>query len=297
MQKMIYVKNEELHKLTEAMDITKTNLSNTVMQALDNFIETNKGENLKHQVLQVGGEADLEYILMNHRPTLESIDAIFQENESAFRKFYELEEDEEYGDDLLEKHLRNCFKVAQAQFRKEKIGFFGKKLLNFTHKNTKDELDNAYELDGKMTDEQRQQLAIVTDAPAIRLEKQFLEEATNEMFGGELVNTDFTYYEDWGAPDAVHYSLYQTSNGVYLLHIMAYFNYITEIRSDIGSSVADISDYVIIKDINSIKKEVEGEFLKTGFLLPKTVITQIKSAMEREIPYRLLDLSSYVSEK
>ena len=104
MQKMIYVKNEELHKLTEAMDITKTNLSNTVMQALDNLLKTNKGENLKHQVLQVGGGRFRIYTYES-QADLESIDAIFQENESAFRKFYELEEDEEYGDDLLEKHL------------------------------------------------------------------------------------------------------------------------------------------------------------------------------------------------
>lgn len=310
-QKMIYVKEEDLPKLELAMGITKANLSNTVMQALDQFIDLSKGEKMDLQVLNIGGDLDIDFIIntYGHRQYNE-FETIFDKYDEKLVKLYNTEKkvkflsecnikdidyidfgvEDEDDESIFSEHFNKCLQIAATQFKKENIAFYGKKVLDFTFINSDDIIESINDIVTKEPNEEMRRGAAINGLSSIELTKDFFEEATLEILGEKAVNKNYISNEAWSFPDLINYSLYQTSNDNYLLHMHINLEDLHKIRCDINVSVPNFSDYVIIKDIKNIEQEIKGEFTKAMFLLPNTLITKIKSAINQKTPYRLLDI-------
>ncbi len=284
-QKMIYVKNEDMKKLDEAMKITKESLSNTVMQALDQFIKVNAADIFEVKRLHAGCWLEMDF---DHPEAIGAFKKAFDKH------FDDLAKPVDDYESLYDQTFDECCKYISQWFRSEVITFHGKEVFSYTHKN-----DDVFQLvedlcHGDLDEEGLSRCASIAGIPLIFLDEKMFEEAIlekkQEKFKPLFEENEKVDIQQWDFAESTEYTVYKTAGGKFLLHIAPNLEHITEVRKDAPYAFPCIADYAILKSLKSDLSEVRGKVTGAIFKLPPRFMNKLRNAVDSEPVHRILDI-------
>lgn len=277
-QKMLYVKTEDLPIFEKATQITGESLSNTVVQALEQFVKSNQKEMFNIQKLHVGPALDIKFDNGN-------IERYFREAFDKINK--ELDPDSEEYRLLYDEAFQDSFGYACRFFKSEIITFQGNKIFNYEHKNERPDQLFGEQMDKELSDERLMLCAPITGVPLIDLSPSFFDMAIRNV---DIDNSILQNDGDWLIPNSVSYNLYKTAKGKFLLYITPNLEHITEVRLDGPFAFPYLSDYVILKDLKPTLKEVKGRSTGSIFVLPPRFMSKAISSLTNQPTHKTLDI-------
>ena len=284
-QKMIYVKNEDMKKLEEAMKISKESLSNTIMQALEQFIKVNAADVFEIKRLHVGCWLEMDF---DHHLAVEAFKKVFD------RYFEELAKPNDDYESLYDQTFDECCRYIAQWFRSEAITFHGKEVFSYTHKN--DDVFQLVEDQGNcsLNEESLSRCAPIAGIPLRCLDEKIFEEAIQEKkqekFKPLYEENEKVDIQQWDFAESTEYTVYKTAGGKFLLHISPNLEHITEVRKDAPAAFPCIADYSILKSLKSDLSEVRGKVTGAIFKLPPRFMNKLRNAVDSEPVHRILDI-------
>ncbi len=269
-QKMLYIKDEDVSLISKAQECSKENFSNTVINALRFYVDSQKD-----------ADFDLQKIIVGFDPTVFERDILDKLSvPSEFQHLLEeqaklVEDYTEYdlkGDVVLE-YLENIFYQTQ-------ITFFGKELAS-----ANSECVAVYNLRGLRVTTELLEKALAgdfdTSYPYELVSMKDLEddeeanEAPNSLWFGEI---------------RANFKVFRTRGGKFLVSAITNAGDLNWITNDVGLIVPGASDYAILDHLNDNLKSIITENYGIEFELPDGLIQRAKQVLKKQRSVKHLDV-------
>ena len=272
-QKMLYVKEEDLDLIAKAQSCSNENFSNTVIQALKFYVDSQEDVDFELQKLVVG-----------FNPFVFDRDVFY--NYDVPEEFKDNLEDILEGTEGLDEDLEEYQIVAevvldylQASFYETQITFFGKELVSFSG-----DRNAVYSLRGVKVSNELLEKAFAKDfSTTCSYETVSMKEFEDQDEG--KVAENLPYYGDICAS----FKIFRTRGNKFLI-------WATTDGGDFNHDgtfeliVPGVSDYAILDDLKDDLTRIKTDNFGIEFELPKGLIQQAKRAFRTQKPSKHLNV-------
>lgn len=278
-QKMLYVRDEDLDLIAKAQSCSKENFSNTVIQALKFYVDSQEDVDFELQKLVIGFDPCVfDRDILRDYDIPEKFLYLLDELEDSDEDFECHKEDHIYdlkGDTVLD--------YLQTLFYETQITFFGKELASFSGKYP--DRNAVYNLRGVKVSNELLEKAFAKDfSIPCSYETVSMKEFEDQDEG--KTGEDLPWYGDIYAS----FKIFRTRGQKFLIWASTDSGDLNAIINDIGLIVPGASDYAILDDLKDDLTRIKTDNFGIEFELPPGLIQNAKRAFRTQKPSKHLDV-------
>lgn len=277
-QKMLYVRDEDLDLIAKAQSCSKENFSNTVIQALKFYVDSQEDVDFELQKLVIGFDPCVfDRDILRDYDIPEKFLYLLDELEDSDENFECHKEDHIYdlkGDAVLD--------YLQALFYETQITFFGKELASYSGKHP--DRNAVYNLRGVKVSGELLEKALSKDFsvpyPYEKVSMKDFEDEDEGKTGEDL---------PWYGVIYASFKVFRTRGNKFLIWATTDSGDLNRER-DVGLIVPGAADYAILDDLKDDLTRIKTDNFGIEFELPPSLIQNAKRAFRTQKPSKHLDV-------